>query len=101
MLGGVWAVRRPVGLRKLILAAAPASIPLILKRVQNLVALLPKDVRDTLEECHRNHDFDSDKYKNAVLVSYKKHLCRLDPWLQSLLETLEHLEEDPAVCRTM
>lgn len=101
MLGGVYAARKPVGLRKLILADAPASIPLMMKGVDDLMKLLPKDVQKDLEECHRDGDFDSDKYKNACLVFYKRHLCRLDPWPKGVEKALGHLEEDPTVYRTM
>lgn len=101
MLGGVYAARQPRGLRKLILADAPASIPLMLQGERRLMRLLPKDVQDILEECHRNHDFESDKYKNACIVFYKRHLCRLHPWPAGVATALGHLEEDPTVYKTM
>ncbi|KAF2635316.1 proline-specific peptidase [Massarina eburnea CBS 473.64] len=101
MLGGVYAARKPVGLRKVILANPPASIPLLLEGEQKLMKLLPEDIQRDLEECHRNHDFESGKYKNACLVFYKRHLCRLDPWPTEVLTALWHLEEDPTVYKTM
>jgi proline-specific peptidase len=101
MLGGVYAAKRPQGLRKLILANAPSSVPLTIKGIQALMKLLPQDVQDDLEEAHRSGDFDSEKYKNACLVFYKKHLCRLDPWPKEVETALGHLEEDPTVYGTM
>jgi len=101
ILGGMYAARRPVGLRRLVLADAPASIPLMLKGVEELVNLLPKEVRRDLEECHRNGDFESEKYKAACLVFYKRHLCRLEPWPKGMELAMGHLEEDPTVYGTM
>ncbi|PVI05801.1 proline-specific peptidase [Periconia macrospinosa] len=101
MLGGVYAAKKPEGLRKLVLADAPSSIPLMLKGEQKLIDSLPQDVRDVIEECHRNGDFDSEKYKNACVVFYQRHLCRADPWPKDLQTGLGHLEEDPTVYRTM
>ncbi|KAJ4305598.1 hypothetical protein N0V90_001129 [Kalmusia sp. IMI 367209] len=44
MLGGVYAARKSVGLRKVILADSPASIPLMMKGVQQSMKSLPEDV---------------------------------------------------------
>lgn len=101
MLGGVYAAQHPVGLRKLILADAPSSIPLLLKGEMALVKKLPKDTREAIEEGERTGDYESDNYKNACLVFYHKHLCRLDPFPPELAAALGHLEEDPTVYTTM
>lgn len=101
MLGGVYASRNPAGLGRVILADAPASVPLMMEGVNELVKQLPADVQKDLEECTRKKDFESDKYKNACMVFYKKHLCRLDPFPDDLVASLGHLEEDPTVYRTM
>lgn len=101
MLGGAYAAKRPVGLRKLILADAPSSIPLLLKGEDKLVQLLPQSVQDVLHECHKKGDFESEKYKTACVVFYKRHLCRIDPWPKEVETALGHLEEDPTVYKTM
>lgn len=101
MFGGVYAARNPVGLRKVVLADGPASVPIMMKGVNQLVSGLPEDVQRDLKECTRDEDFESDKYKNACMVFYKKHLCRLDPFPPQLSEALENLEKDPTVYGTM
>lgn len=101
MLGGVFAAKQPKGLRKLILADAPSSVPLLMQGEEGLVKALPQDVQDTLDECHRAGDFDSEKYQNACLVFYKRHLCRLDPWPKEVEIAMGHLGEDTTVYRTM
>jgi L-proline amide hydrolase len=101
MLGGVYAARNPAGLRKVVLADAPASIPLMMEGVSELVKKLPKDVRRDLEECERDEDFSSEKYKKACEVFYQRHVCRLDPFPADLMASLNHIEEDPTVYLTM
>ncbi|KAF2653599.1 prolyl aminopeptidase [Lophiostoma macrostomum CBS 122681] len=101
MLGGAWASRRPLGLRKLVLADAPASVPLMGIGVQGLVAQLPEGVRKALEEADREGDWESDEYKEACMVFYKRHVCRLEEWPECLEISLRELEEDPTVYGTM
>ena len=62
---------------------------------------LPEDVRRDLEECTRDEDFSSDKYKKACEVFYQRHVCRLDPFPADLMASLNHIEEDPTVYLTM
>lgn len=101
MLGGVYAARNPAGLRKVVLADAPASIPLMMEGVNELVKKLPENVRKDLEECTRDEDFSSEKYKKACEVFYQRHVCRLDPFPADLMASLNHIEEDPTVYLTM
>jgi proline-specific peptidase len=101
MLGGVYAAQNPVGLRRVVLADAPADVPLMMKGVQQLVKHLPEDVQKDLEECTRDEDFESDRYKNACLVFYQKHLCTIFPFPEDVAKAFEQLEDDPTVYGTM
>jgi L-proline amide hydrolase len=101
MLGGAWASRRPLGLRKLILADAPASIPLMQEGLRGLVKHLPESVQKVLEEADRKGDWESEAYKEACMVFYKRHLCRLIEWPECLEISMRQLEEDPTVYGTM
>ncbi len=73
----------------------------MLEGVAKLMKGLPEDVQKAIGECHRDREFDTEKYKNACLVFYKKHLCRLDPWPADVSTAMGHLEEDPTVYGTM
>ena len=101
MLSGAYAAQRPLGLRRLILANAPSSVPLLLEGEMALVKKLPRDAREAIEEGERTGDYESEKYQNACLVFYHRHLCRLDPWPEGVSTALWHLEEDPTVYKTM
>jgi proline-specific peptidase len=101
MLAGDFASTNPPGLRKLILANAPASSPLMEQGMQELIKGLPESVQKDIDECQEMEDFDSERYKRACEAFYVKHLCRLDPWPEDFLVSMRHLEEEPTVYRTM
>ncbi|KAI0862846.1 proline iminopeptidase [Xylaria cubensis] len=101
MLGAAYASQRPEGLKKLILAGAPASIPLYAAGCRHLLSQLPQDVRTVIEECEKKGDYESEEYEAASLVFYKQHLCRLDPFPEPLLVSLGHLKEEPSAYITM
>lgn len=101
MLGGVWAARHPKGLRKLILSNSPASCLLMLEGLRELLKGMPKDVQDALHDADRTGDYESNKYKEAVMEFYKEHVCRLEEWPPEVLATFANLEEDPTVYKTM
>ncbi|KAI1205004.1 proline iminopeptidase [Annulohypoxylon truncatum] len=101
IFGGAYASSRPEGLRKLVLAGAPASIPLYAKGCRDLLSQLPKDVRETIEECERKGDFESPEYEKASAVFYGQHVCRLDPFPEPVMMAFQHLHEDPTAYLTI
>lgn len=101
MLAGVYASRRPAGLRKLVLANAPASIPLFLQGIEPLLAILPEDVQKAISECHHDKDFNSDKYQDACTVFNRKFVLRANPWPAEVNLAFENMAEDPTVYGTM
>ncbi|KAI1126433.1 proline-specific peptidase [Nemania abortiva] len=68
MLARVSAARRSRGLKKLILASAPASFPLYSEGCRNLLVKLPENVRKTIEECERPGGFESSEFQQALAV---------------------------------
>ncbi|ETS77147.1 hypothetical protein PFICI_11021 [Pestalotiopsis fici W106-1] len=101
MLGSTYAGRRSPGLKKLVLASAPASMPLHMQGVKELLVGLPEETRKTLEECDRKGDHESEAFQNASLVWNKKHVCRIDPMPEPVQAAVKHLKEDPTAYLTM
>lgn len=62
---------------------------------------MPEDVRKVIEDCEKNGDFESKEYESACMAFYSKHLCKLDPFPDSLMASLGHLQEDPGAYVTM
>ncbi|KAL1944211.1 hypothetical protein VTO73DRAFT_3396 [Trametes versicolor] len=102
MLAARHATRQPKGLKRLIISDSPASMALFVKAAnEELIAKLPADVRDAIIKHEKAETTDSQEYKDAVGVFYKRHLCRLDPWPIELLQSFEWMEKDHTVYMTM
>ncbi|MST34886.1 proline iminopeptidase-family hydrolase, partial [Acidimicrobiaceae bacterium USS-CC1] len=76
MLAAEHAVRRPAGLRSLVLADSPASIPTWVAEADRLRKELPPEVQRVLDEHERAGTFDSAAYATASQVYYDRHVCR-------------------------
>jgi len=93
--------RHPVGLRRLVLADSPASMELWTQSVRKLLTRMPKEARDAIVKHEKQGTTDDPEYKKWVMVFYKKHLCTVDPWPETLMEAFNSSEEDKTVYYTM
>jgi len=89
------------GLHKAVLGSGPASIPLYTEAGHRLLAAMPKDIRDTVEKYSREGKYDAPEYLEALMVVYRKHMCRLEVWPDILTKSFEELEKDNTVYLTM
>ena len=101
MLGAEHAVRRPKGLRSLVIADSPASMELWVKEADRLRLALPPDVQATLVKHEKAGTTSSPDYAKAVRVFYERHLCRAKPWPEELDRSFAVMEQDPTVYHTM
>ena len=98
MLGMLYAIGQPSGLASLIVESSPASVPEWMKELSRLRHELPAEVQATLLEAGTT---DSPEYEEAVMVFYRRHLCRTDPWPDCVNRTFEGLLANPEVYDTM
>jgi len=101
MLAGQYATTQPPGLRKLIICDSPADMVTWVEVANELRAMLPSDVQAVLDRCEREGTTESDEYKEAVMVFYRRHLCRVDPFPEELTDPFSDLEKDSTVYETM
>ena len=101
MLGMEHALRHPPGLRALVVANSPASMPLWVAEGNRLRGLLPPDVQEALTRHEAAGTTDSPEYQAAMMRFYERHLCRVVPFPPELQRTFDQLDEDPTVYRTM
>jgi proline-specific peptidase len=101
MLAMEHALTQPRGLLSLVIADSPASIPQWVAEANRLRAELPPDVQRTLTEHEAAGTTDSPAYQEAMLVFYRRHVCRLDPWPDCVIRTFEKLAAEPEVYFTM
>jgi L-proline amide hydrolase len=101
MLAAEHAVRRPVGLRGLVIANSPASMELWVSEANRLRADLPPDVQETLTRHEDAGTTDHPDYHAAEKVFYDRHVCRVVPNPPEVVATFAAIEADPTVYHTM
>ena len=100
MLGMEHALDHPPGLRALVVADSPASMPLWVEEANRLRADLPPGVQESLTRHEAGGTTDSAEYEQAVRVFYDRHVCRV-PWPDYVERTFAQLAADPTVYHTM
>jgi len=101
MLAMEYALTQPKGLASLIVADSPASIPQWVAEANRLRAALPVETQQTLLKHEEAGTTDSPEYGEAMLVFYRRHVCRLDTWPDCLNRTFEKIQQNPGVYNTM
>jgi L-proline amide hydrolase len=100
MLAMEHALDHPAGLRAIVVADSPASMPLWVEEATRLRADLPQDVQETLTRHEAAGTTDDPAYEEAVRVYYDRHLCRI-PWPDCVARSFAQMAEDPTVYHTM
>ncbi|MGI8699836.1 MAG: proline iminopeptidase-family hydrolase [Nocardioidaceae bacterium] len=101
MLGAEHAIRRPVGLRSLVIADSPASMDLWVAEANRLRDDLPPDVQKVLLQHEEAGTTDSPEYVEAEKVFYARHVCRIVPNPPEVAQSFANIAEDPTVYHTM
>ena len=86
---------KPPGVVSLILANTSASVSEYIHEVERLKSELPSEIFVAMQRYEAENDFHNPQYEAAVIEFYKQHLCRLDPWPDSLMRTLKIVEGNP------
>jgi proline iminopeptidase len=76
---------------RMALSAPLVSSPLWIADQRRLLQDMPSEIRRTVLEAEAAGAFDSPEYGEAMMQYYRRHLCRLDPWPESLQRTFEGL----------
>lgn len=101
MLAMEHALTHPAGLRSIVVADSPASIPLWVAEANRLRAELPADVQETLTRHEEAGTTDDPAYEQACQVFYERHVCRVVPFPDYVQRTFVAMAEDPTVYGTM
>lgn len=101
MLGAEHAVRRPAGLKALVIANSPANMKTWVEEANRLRRELPQDVQDTLTRHETAGTLTDPEYVAASRVFYDRHVCRVVPWPPEVARTFAIMDEDSTVYRNM
>jgi proline-specific peptidase len=86
---------KPKGIVSLTLASTSASVQPFLDAIPGLLAGLPQDVQDTIARCEAAGTTNSPEYMAATFAFYQKHLCRMQPWPESMMRTGLNIQNTP------
>jgi len=101
MLAAEHAIRRPPGLRGLVIADSPPSMELWVREANRLRGLLPAEVQATLLRHEAAGTTGDAAYEAATAVFYARHVCRVQPMPDEVLASFAKIAEDPTVYHTM
>ncbi|MGQ0796641.1 MAG: proline iminopeptidase-family hydrolase [Methanobacteriota archaeon] len=101
MLAMEYALTRPEGLASLVVASSPVHMRQWATEANRLRAALPPDVQETLAKHEKAGTTDDPEYVDAMLVFYRRHICRSDPWPDCVNRSFEKLMKNPEVYATM
>nr|WP_205932751.1 proline iminopeptidase-family hydrolase [Rhizobium leguminosarum] len=101
MLGAEHAVRRPEGLKALVIANSPANMHTWVSEANRLRQELPKEVQDTLLRHELAGSLTHPDYIAASRIFYDRHVCRVVPWPPEVARTFAIMDEDNTVYRNM
>jgi L-proline amide hydrolase len=101
MLGAEHALRRPEGLRSLVISNSPASMELWIEGADRLRSELPTEIRVALDRHEADGTIADPEYLAATQAYYDRHVCRVVPNPPEVLKTTELMNEDPTVYHTM
>ncbi len=101
MLSAEHAVRRPSGLKALVIANSPSSMKVWVEEANRLRRELPLEVQETLLRHETAGTLDHPDYHAASKVFYDRHVCRISPWPPEVARTFTAIQEDPTVYHAM
>ena len=82
----------PSGVVSLTLASTSASIPQFVHEAGTLISELPRQMAETMRRLEAEGDFENPEFEAGMMEFYKRHLCRLDPWPDPIMRSLENLD---------
>lgn len=85
--------KKPSAVKALILCAPLLSSSRWDKDQRDNIAQMPVDVIKAIENGEKNSDY-GDEYQAGMMEYYKKHVCRLDPWPDYMVEAFDKLNMD-------
>jgi L-proline amide hydrolase len=101
MLSSEHAVRRPAGLKALVIADSPANMRTWVAEASRLRRDLPADVQATLSAHEAAGTLTDPAYLAASRAFYDRHVCRVTPWPPEVARTFAAMDEDPTVYHSM
>ncbi len=82
---------RPEGVAGLVLSCPLLSASRWIEGQKAYILELPEDIKGIIKKAEASGDFQSVQYQVAMMLYYRRHLCRLETWPDCLNRTIEKL----------
>ena len=92
---------KPSGIDSLILASTSASIPQAAEETARLKSTLPESVLETLHRYEAVGDYHNPEYEKAMMPFYTRFFCRLDPFPEPIMRSMNNLTGNPIPYETI
>jgi proline iminopeptidase len=83
--------KKAEGIQSLVLSAPYLNTKIWADDQRELIAGLDEHHQKAILESEASGNYASEEYQNAMMAFYAKHLCRMDPWPESMLRTMEKM----------
>jgi proline-specific peptidase len=97
MMGSAFASTRPTGLRRLILANAPASKELSILNRRKYRKQLPKEMQDVLDRNEEAGTWDSKEVSVVLEEFMRRHACNVVPLPEDMMASIRMNKQDTTV----
>jgi proline iminopeptidase len=87
-LAAQYVLDRQPDLVSLTISSSPPSVERCVREMNELRRQLPADVQKVLDDHEARQFFQCPEYTAAIMVFYKRHLCRLEPWPEGVEQAL-------------
>ncbi|WP_341201164.1 proline iminopeptidase-family hydrolase [Planomicrobium okeanokoites] len=91
MLAASYLFKNPKGVRSVIFSGPALDAQRWERDQRNLLKEFPKDIQESIERSEREGTTDSAEYNEAMTAYYKRHMCRVDPWPEGLVEDMKQM----------
>lgn len=93
LIGSYMLEKKPAGVKALILSAPFLSTSLWDRDQREHITKMPSAIIKAIENGETSGDY-AGEYQTAMMAYYNRHVCRLNPWPNSLVEAFDALNMD-------
>lgn len=93
MLAIAYALKYQRNMRTMITVGGLHNVPLTVKEMERMKGELSVHVRRTLAKLAAAGEYENPRYLEAMMVFYRKHLCRLAEWPPEVSYSMDHISK--------
>lgn len=86
--------KKPAGVVSLVQSGPVMSFPIFENDQKEALKKMPEEYRVAISAAEESGDFSGAEYEAAMDLFYREHLCRLDPWPDAMVRTMDKIDHD-------